>query len=51
MIRKIIQIGNSWGVILPKTVLDFLKVNPVCDRLEFEIEKDVLKITKHKAQK
>ncbi len=51
MIRKIIQIGNSWGVILPKSVLDFLKVNPVCDKLEFEIEKDVLKITKHKIQK
>lgn len=48
MIRKIIQIGNSWGVILPKSVLSFLKINPVCDKLEFEIEKGVLKIIKHK---
>lgn len=51
MIRKIVQIGNSWGVILPHFILELLKVNPVLDRLEFEIENDVLKIRKYKKEK
>ena len=51
MIRKIVQIGNSWGVILPQSVLELLKVNPVLDKLEFEIENNVLKITKAKDSK
>lgn len=48
MIRKIIQVGNSWGVIIPQSVLELLKVNPVLDKLEFEIENDVLKVRKCK---
>ena len=51
MKRKIVQIGNSWGVILPHSVLELLKVNPVLDKLEFEIENNVLKITKAKDSK
>lgn len=50
MIRKIIQVGNSWGVIIPQSVLELLKVNPVLDKLEFEIENDVLKVRKYKKQ-
>lgn len=46
MKRKIIQIGNSWGVILPHSILELLKINPVLDELEFEVEKDILKIKK-----
>lgn len=38
---------NSWGVILPQSVLKLLKVNPVLDELEFEIENNVLKIKKY----
>ena len=48
MRRKIIQVGNSWGVILPHSILELLKVNPVIDTVEFEIENDVLKIKKYK---
>lgn len=47
MKKKIVQIGNSWGVILPHSILELLKVNPVLDELEFEIEKNVLKIKKY----
>ena len=47
MRRKIIQVGNSWGVILPHSILELLKVNPVIDTVEFEIENDVLKIKKY----
>ncbi len=46
MIRKIIQIGNSWGVIIPKALLDILKINPVKDKLEFTIENDKIIMTK-----
>lgn len=50
MIRKIVQVGNSWGVIIPLFVLKLLKVNPVLDKLEFEIENDVLKIRKYQSK-
>ena len=42
MIRKIIQIGNSWGVIIPLPILNLLKINPVKDKLEFSGEKDCI---------
>ncbi len=42
MIRKIIQIGNSWGVIIPLPILELLKINPVKDKLEFSVEKDCI---------
>lgn len=48
MKKKIIQIGNSWGIIIPQSVFALLKINPVIDKVEFEIEKDVLKIKKAK---
>lgn len=51
MIRKIIQIGNSWGVIIPLPILDLLKINPVMDKLEFSVEKDCIIVKKHKAAK
>ena len=48
MIRKIIQIGNSWGVIIPTAILELLKINPVKDKVEFSIENDKLIISKIK---
>ena len=48
MIRKIIQIGNSWGVIIPLPILNLLKINPVKDKLEFSVEKDASIIKKVK---
>lgn len=48
MIRKIIQIGNSWGVIIPLPILELLKINPVRDKLEFSVEKDCIIVKKVK---
>ena len=48
MIRKIIQIGNSWGVIIPLPILNLLKINPVKDNLEFSVEKDCIIIKRAK---
>jgi len=49
MIRKIIQIGNSWGVIIPLPILNLLKINPVKDKLEFSVEKDCIIIKRAKS--
>ncbi len=48
MIRKIIQIGNSWGVIIPLPILELIKINPVKDKVEFTVEKDCIIIKKVK---
>lgn len=44
--KKLIQVGNSWGFIIPKALLEVLKINPVTDKIDFEIEGKTLKITK-----
>ena len=46
MIKKIIQIGNSWGVIIPTAILQLLNINPVKDKLEFSIQGDTLIVKK-----
>ena len=48
MAKKLTQIGSSWGVIIPKPLLEVLKINPVLDKIDFEIEGATLKITKVK---
>jgi len=48
MIRKIIQIGNSWGVIIPLPILELLKINPVKDKLEFSVENNCIILKKQK---
>ena len=51
MIKKIIQIGNSWGVILPTTILQLLNINPIKDKLEFSVQGDTLIVKKAKNTK
>ena len=46
MNKKITQIGNSWGIIIPKTLFDMLKINPVKDKLDIKLENDKLILTK-----
>ncbi len=46
MSKKLTQIGTSWGFIIPKALLEVLKINPVTDKIDFEIEGKTLKITK-----
>jgi len=51
IIKKLRNIGNSWGVILPKSILEGFNINPVLDQVSIEIEPDGIKIKKHKEQK
>lgn len=48
MIKKLIQIGNSWGLIIPKAILDVLKINPVKDKIEFIVRENEIVIRKNK---
>jgi len=48
IIKKLRNIGNSWGVIIPKAILEGLNINPVRDEVSIEIEPDGIKIKKVK---
>lgn len=48
--KKLRQIGNSWGVILPKAILEGLSINPVNDEVNIIIENDSIKIKKSKKE-
>ncbi len=48
MIKKLRQIGNSWGMVFPKAILDLLKINPILDEIEFRVIDDEIRIKKHK---
>ncbi len=49
--KKITSIGNSWGVIIPKAILDGLNINPVRDEVTIEIEPDGIKIKSKKKKR
>lgn len=46
--KKLRNIGNSWGIILPKAILDGLRINPVLDKVELYIENNEIRIRKVK---
>ena len=48
MKKRLTQIGTSWGVIIPKTILEMLNVNPVKDNIEFLFNGDEIVIKKYK---
>ena len=48
MKKRLTQIGTSWGVIIPKTILEMLNVNPIKDNIEFLFNGDEIVIKKHK---
>ncbi len=50
MNKTLTQIGNSWGIIIPKTLLNLMKINPSKDEVEFEFIKDEIIIRKAKKQ-
>lgn len=45
-LKKLTQIGNSFGLIIPKPFLEAMGINPVLDKIEVELENKVLKIKK-----
>ena len=48
MERKLFRSGNGWAIFINSTILKLLKINPETDKVEYEIENDVLKIKKVK---
>lgn len=38
MLKKLTQIGTSFGIIIPKAILDLLKINPVTDNVDFDVQ-------------
>lgn len=50
MRKKFTQIGNSWGLIFPKPILELLNVNPVLNEVDITVIEDKLIITKSKEE-
>ena len=48
MERKLFRAGNGWSLLLPKVIIELLKIDPENDTVEMQIENDVLKIKKIK---
>ena len=48
--KKIVAVGSSWGVIIPKSLLAVMGINPVLDKITFEMEPDGLKLKKAKRE-
>ena len=48
MERKLFRSGNGWALFINTTILKLLKINPETDKVEYQIENDVMKITKVK---
>ena len=46
--KNLRQIGNSYGVILPKLILEMANINPVLDEVELYIENNEIRIRKIK---
>lgn len=48
MKKSLTKVGNSWALLLNKTLIELLDINPETDQIEMEVENKVLKITKSK---
>ncbi len=44
--KKLVQIGGSWGVVIPKIILDGLDINPTLDKVELLIKDNEVRIRK-----
>lgn len=49
--KKLRQMGNSWGIIIPKALLEAMNINPVIDDVSITIENDEIKLKKYKPEK
>lgn len=48
--KKLREIGNSWGVVIPKAILEGLRINPVLDEVSLYIENDSVVIRKYRKE-
>lgn len=46
--KKLIQVGSSWGVIIPKAVLEMNNINPILDEVELYMQDNEIRIRKAK---
>ncbi len=46
--KKFRNIGNSWGIIIPKAIIEGLSINPVLDKVEIYLENNEIRIRKIK---
>ena len=44
--KRMIQVGGSWGVVIPKAIIDGLRINPVMDKVEIYLENNEVRIRK-----
>lgn len=51
MHKKLRQMGCSWGLIIPKAILELINVNPVLDEVDLKVVDDKIIITKFKEDK
>ncbi len=51
MHKKLREMGNSWGFVIPKALLELIKVNPVLDEIEIKVVDNSLVISKYKENK
>lgn len=48
--KKLRQLGNSWGLVIPKAILEGLRINPVLDEVSLYIENDSVVIRKYRKE-
>ena len=48
IVKKLSKNGNSWSILLPKSLLEGFNINSVLDKVSLEIEPDGIKIKKYK---
>ena len=51
MKKKLTKIGNSWAILLTKTMIEMLDINPENEQVEIEFDKKVMKIEKSASNK
>lgn len=44
--KKFRNIGNSWGIIIPRAIIEGLGINPILDEIELYIENNEIRIRK-----
>ena len=44
--KKLRNIGNSWGIIIPKAIIEGLGINPVLDKVELYLKDNEVRIRK-----
>jgi len=50
MHKKLVPNGNSFALILPKTLIELMKINPVLDEIEITVMGDEIRIKKYKPE-